>query len=147
VYTPITAPYHASHLFSKRDVARIISDANVGSFSTYLKHLNLLCPWSGTLSWSQTFRSLLEEAVASILLEPVREDLVRRGLEDFLHPLRGSHIEVLPLTARNFLGNFYVGPDASSVPPSVAVQPISKSKIAIVGFSGRFPEADNLNEF
>lgn len=140
------AAYHARHLYGTADISRIMEHLTEDNLSSCERNLQFVSPANGAISWSQTFRSLVEEALISILIKPVREDLVTHKIKKWLQSTAHSSAQVFPVTSCDSFLRLGENTPASS-PENCKTQPISRSKIAIVGFSGRFPQADNLAEF
>ncbi|GAM38382.1 hypothetical protein TCE0_033f09060 [Talaromyces pinophilus] len=146
----IPVAFHAPHLYSEGDVNRILANATGEKLPVYIKNLEFVTPVSGTISWSQTFPALIKEALSTILLEPTREDLVSQKISTWLHSSSTSSIQLRTLSSHDHLADLDVKlHNASTQIPHNAsnTEAMSRSKIAIIGFSGRFPEADNLSEF
>ncbi|KAH8691644.1 polyketide synthase [Talaromyces proteolyticus] len=147
-YEPVYAAYHTAHIYQKCDVTRIMEVLSERNLCAYPRRLQSVCPAKGNFSWSQTFRSMVEDAVTSLLLEPVREDLVKGSLNTNI----GLTKKCVEVHSVGFGGSFSDTNENQQksqrgIPVSPSVQSISQSKIAIVGYSGRFPDADNLQEF
>jgi hypothetical protein len=142
----VHAAYHARHLYTTADISRIMNCLTEDNLSSYKRNLQFVSPVNGAISWSQTFRSLVEEALVSILIEPIREDIVTQKIKTWLQNIVDSSVQMFPITSSDSFVSLdeHIPP---SSPENCKAQPISRSKIAIVGFSGRFPEANNLAEF
>ena len=156
---PNLAPYHSGRLFSKHDVDQILTHSSLSSLLTYQRTIDCVSCSNGKLSWTQTLRSLFEDAIISILIQPLRYDLI---VDEFIAHLRSngvSRIEILSLSIEDDLVS--LAPDESDVsvsrkyyspqdlrqPSGIHKQHTAQSKIAIVGYSGRFPNANNLESY
>jgi hypothetical protein len=64
----------------------------------HARNLEVLCPWRGKPSWSQTFQSMLREALTGILVSQNRHDLMAAGLELYTRRLKdNSHVDGLAM--------------------------------------------------
>ena len=155
----VYAPFHASHLFSENDVRRITHSFSPTPAAVTSK-LTLLSHNFGQAIPSQTLHSLLAMAVSAILREHVASHNVLRCIKDVIQAQVAQPCTIVSIGTPNgsrladmlrntdlgrdeviYVDNESIVNDASS--PQHARQP----KIAITGFSGRFPEAENLHSF
>jgi acyl transferase domain-containing protein len=165
VECPISSPFHSAKLFTAYDISQILEGTSAERWSNVV-HLPVISSATGKLSAARTYRALLEEALEDMLLRPIIwEDVVygvayvnRLGKDSkiSLRPV-GTNAEAALCTALERKGFNAV---VSSFKPvlnsrdqfleegNVPVKtPSGNSRIAIVGMSGRFPEADNLDEY
>lgn len=165
---PIHAPFHAEHLFSKEDVTDIIqgfSEIETGKEPA----IPVLSSSSGEILEARGFKPLLKAAVEQILLQQIRWGDILQGLQTVLRGLKDPSLKVIPIgTVADQL--VYTGlkqtafssavqhpppggkPSLKYEPPfspsPTAARPGSgRSKIAIVGMSGRFPGASSTEAF
>ncbi|KAL7941478.1 putative conidial pigment polyketide synthase PksP/Alb1 [Trichoderma barbatum] len=165
-FTPIAvhAPYHAPHIFSVRDVERIIQD--VGSVSDLSGRIPFISSSSvhNTIN-EKKFRDLLYYAVEGILILPLdlREaaENMQQALETVgsisqcsLFPISTSVCPSLKSSFSPVLSNKVVVVD--KIMENIAAGIESKypnsakpgdSKIAVIGMSGRFPESADIEAF
>ncbi|KAB8262554.1 hypothetical protein BDV32DRAFT_147475 [Aspergillus pseudonomiae] len=155
----IYAPYHAAHLYSEVDVESILGHKPVDR-SLFCRESNtsLISCATGIVLKEKTFGDLLRALVREILTCQIRFDKVEESIVQHspdataqIVPIHtnmvsrmktsltqvGIEVECLKATATQ-------GPAAEALPASSGIE---ASKIAIIGFSGRFPEADGLTEF
>lgn len=164
--TPLTvhAPYHAPHLFSVRDVERILQD--VGPISDQSSKISFISSSSSRNTLNQSkFRDLLYHVVEGILILPLdlREaaENIQRVLETAdamgqcaLFPISTSVCASLKLSFSPGLSKRVVVIDSimEGIAAGVGSQSSSAprpgdSKIAIIGMSGRFPESADIEAF
>ena len=174
---PGPAPLHAPHLYSAQDLELVLQLPSSTFSSAYVRNLPLILSGNGKFSWTTGFRALLEEALSSILFQKVRRDLTIQTLISFCHAERISRISVSSsgspeegtickavaeagleildtamgqerpsgLSSYSYDGTATSGINAN--PSQLPFQSIAKSKIAVVGMSGRFPCAENIDSF
>ncbi|KAE8825964.1 hypothetical protein PTNB85_08909 [Pyrenophora teres f. teres] len=154
---PITGPYHAPHLYSNKDLTTIVSGITHGA----RLESSLFLSTSKTTQEPRNFASLLEEAAAEVLLRPIQwNDLLDR-FETVLRTTAPKNFSVVSFgsAAQHLFHNIVkkTNPDLLAPSPqydtgiSNASPAISsggkKPKLAIVGMSGRFPEAKDTDAF
>ncbi|KAE8373992.1 hypothetical protein BDV26DRAFT_296398 [Aspergillus bertholletiae] len=155
----IYAPYHAAHLYSEIDAESILGCLQNERSLFYAKSNTLLISCAtGMVLKETTFGDLLRTLVAEILTCQIRFDKVEEGIvqqsPDATAQLIPIHTNIIArmktslsqigMEVECLKGTVPQGPTAGTSP-----EPSSNdsSKIAIIGFSGRFPEADSLDEF
>ncbi|KAH6607005.1 conidial pigment polyketide synthase PksP/Alb1 [Trichoderma cornu-damae] len=165
-FTPLAvhAPYHAPHIFSVRDVEHILQ--GVGSVSDQSSKISFISSSASRNDPNKSkFRDLLYNVVKSILILPLdlREaaENIQQALETAdargqcaLFPISTSVCPSLKLLFSPSLLKRVVVVDSimesiaagAGVKPSDAVKP-GDAKIAIIGMSGRFPEAEDIEAF
>lgn len=165
---PIYAPFHAEHLFSKEDVVEIVQGASAIKLDEG-QAIPVLSASSGTTSEAHEFHSLLTEAVEQILLQQIRWGNIIQGLQNVLRDLKDPVLKVIPIgtVADQLIYNGLKqtpfrdslqhpapgGKQPSKDKPRLSPGPTNgcsgsgKSKIAIVGMSGRFPGASSTDAF
>ncbi|RCI15849.1 hypothetical protein L249_1704 [Ophiocordyceps polyrhachis-furcata BCC 54312] len=150
---PIHGPYHAPHLFSRRDVDAAVSGLAVrGS-----EHVPLLPVTVG----ERSFSALLTAAVSGILLQPVRWGDLLDGLQAAVGAVGPAAFRVVPIgtSADQLIYTALKQTPLRSLVPAVAPRPAvpapasasgsnpGKPKLAIVAMSGRFPGAKDNEAF
>ncbi|OGM43340.1 putative polyketide synthase [Aspergillus bombycis] len=155
----IYAPYHAAHLYSEADVDSILwRKPTERSLFCRESNTSLISCATGVVLKEKTFGDLLRALIMEILTCQIRFDKVEESIVQHspdataqIVPIHtnitsrmktsltqvGIEVECLKVTATQ-------GPEAETLPDSPGNE---SSKIAIIGFSGRFPEADGLDEF
>ncbi|KAL1953845.1 hypothetical protein VTO42DRAFT_2105 [Malbranchea cinnamomea] len=162
---PVYSPYHAAHLFSKSDINFILKTTDAPQWGRYTAVRPVVSSTTGIVIEADNFRSRLEAALRQILIEPIRWTDFAQGLASFVTSADANRFKVVPVatgadsTLTATLSS-KVKAEASSV-LSIAegelpgrddgdLRPYTvrgRSKIAIVGLSGRYPSAENNEEF
>ncbi|KAG8525582.1 Type I Iterative PKS [Bacidia gigantensis] len=155
----VYAPFHASTIYSENDVEAISQ-----SFSPALTHvvskLTLLSHHNGTALPPQTLPSLLRMAVRAILSESLASDAALHSIKGMTQSQAsqpctvisigapyGSRLESVLETTESSLERMTYVNDETIVSHATKAQYARQSKIAITGFSGRFPQAKNNEAF
>ncbi|KAL8725152.1 MAG: hypothetical protein Q9166_007527 [cf. Caloplaca sp. 2 TL-2023] len=154
---PIQTPAHATHLNGVEEVDEILGCLRNERLKDYRPRIPLLSTAAGTLMEAEDFSGLLRQAVTETLCQQVRWDKICLGLSYRLaqnqslsscvvSPVASSAASLLcsalqrdttlSVTISNALNT-----KIESVHTSPALGKFQGSKIAIVGYSGRFPEA------
>ncbi len=165
-YLDIGSPYHAAHLFDAADAERIVGhptgeDANnvVGQ----IPRIPLLSSSTGKIVTAADFAGLLQVVVKEALCEPIRWDLVLASCRTLLEQGKTQMCTILPfssnaasmvsttlteetsiqMTVEDVLSSYTRGKS----PPTPPSGRFEDSKIAIIGYSGRFPSAASNEAF
>ena len=161
MYLPLYAPYHAAHLYEHVDTLEVVKGEYPGALETvsqYKPWLQLLSTSTGELCKSEIILDLLVHIVHDILKETLRWDLVLEACVSEVAVLQNECVNVLAFgptkNAKNLVSTLqtecYVQVmlrDYSSWIDTTRSRMIQSagsfqdSKIAIVGFAGRFPGA------
>ncbi|PCG99795.1 Acyl transferase/acyl hydrolase/lysophospholipase [Penicillium occitanis (nom. inval.)] len=170
IQLPLHAPYHASHLYSDRDMESILSLGTlVGNESRDFQAIPVISSSTGRISTPSTTKSTLEVAVRDILCEELRLDFVLNSLFNKIQglpnttKLRNLLIPIATSTANGLAAalqdrgiDIQMDIDSgldSELPNPNHIYQASLTKnavpipIAILGISGRFPSAGGLDEF
>lgn len=156
----IFAPYHAPHLHSQGDVDEIVGSLIPCGADA---HLNQIPVFSGTGSTVEggDFRALLKAAVGQILLQPIRWGSFLEELQTCLKKLGSRSFSIIPIGTKadqliytalkqTPLRELLLSPPTPSI-PSLSEDPShsrhGRSKLAIIGMSGRFPGAKDNEAF
>lgn len=158
-YLPVFAPFHASHIFSDNDVERIVQSfpptlSDVASKFTLLSHLD------GKASTPQTLRAYLAVAVKAVLREHLASDDILPSIEDTVQLGLAQHCTIISIGTPSGVrlaamiqdsgistGNVTYVDDKAILTGITTSDHAKQPKIAITGFSGRFPEAENIHQF
>ncbi|EMD00429.1 hypothetical protein BAUCODRAFT_62024 [Baudoinia panamericana UAMH 10762] len=153
---PIYLPAHVSHLYSMEDVRIIMSSTNLSQFQDFNVKLPVISGATGVFAWGGGLTALLEKALCECLLEPIRWDKVVANFSSLVSSSGTSTIVISPI-ATNLEQNMSA---ALKEIANVSVErlealhehplqqlPQSRAKLAIVGMSGRFPEAPSPADF
>ncbi|KFY21351.1 hypothetical protein V493_07486 [Pseudogymnoascus sp. VKM F-4281 (FW-2241)] len=158
----VRAPYHAEHLYSDSDIEAILEQSPREILESSSGRIPVATSRSGEFLSATSYRDLVRESLVDILQKPLCLDLLAEGLTKSLPRGDPSCYKILPVataTSQIFLTAFAregivnVTVDKSmerskqSMEPDVANGNIGQSKLAIVGFSGRFPEAKDSEAF
>ncbi|OAA34323.1 Beta-ketoacyl synthase [Metarhizium rileyi] len=162
--TPLAvhAPYHAPHLFSMSDVEQILQDVEpVSNLSSKLPFISS----SSSHLIGSTFRDLLCCAVEDILIRPLDLRMTASNMQQVfevagetaqcaLIPISTGVCPSLRLLFPPSISSRVMVPDsimeavgASVSPKSIGSAKAGDSRIAIIGMSGRFPEAADTEAF
>ena len=147
----IYAPYHGSHIFSDNDVERIVQSFPP-SLADASSKLTLLSHRDGKPSPSQTLHSLLTMAVKSVLRENLTSDDILESVKDVVQsqlaqpctvtsigtPIGSSLAAMVQDFSSGVDDVIYVDNEKIMNRMSTSQHP-RQSKIAVTGFSGRFP--------
>ncbi|KAE8371763.1 beta-ketoacyl synthase [Aspergillus bertholletiae] len=161
---PIYAPYHAGHLYSQKDIDCILQSAHEIHYISYQCQFSILSSVTGQTIKVDTYGALINHALNEILREPLRLDRIVSSLGEAIQSnLSTEGWTVLPIAtpvAQSFASTLrkHGAPDITIDPcmnSSVAVPEdrtpstgrLGHSKLAIIGYSGRFPGANNNDEF
>ncbi|ENH68137.1 Aflatoxin biosynthesis polyketide synthase [Fusarium oxysporum f. sp. cubense race 1] len=156
---PIYGPYHNALAYSESSLehalASILEDAE---FLENKMLIPIISCASGSRLDQLSFGSLLKDVLSSALSQQIRMDLVTDAV---IETVSGTDATLIPVNAQTTVCSLAdwlakrgattrIGPTLESLVRDQAdpqVAPGDENKIAIIGFSGRFPEADNLDEF
>ena len=162
-HLPIGSPYHSPLLFGSCDVDEIICQLHDDSVRLYKPRIPLLSAASGKIIAAKDFRALLHKVVSETLCEQVRWDKILQSFtegvfqdrtfrECTICPITSSTAHLLHSalsrgTQMNVAVSDFLNPAFSDALPARSTGKFDQSKIAIIGFSGRFPESDSNEEF
>ncbi|KAL8782244.1 MAG: hypothetical protein Q9213_005547 [Squamulea squamosa] len=156
----ISAPYHAPHLYTPDDVDEIIGSLIPHGMRTRPNQIPII-PGTGSTVECGDFEIALKDAVGHILLRPIRWSGILEELEKSLQKLAPGTFSITPIGTKAdqliFTALKQTSLRESLLPtpvqskPSVAEDNLSSghqtSKLAIVGMSGRFPDAKDNDAF
>jgi naphtho-gamma-pyrone polyketide synthase len=158
---PIQTPFHADHLFAFEEVDDDLDSPLSEDLQAYKLQIPIVSPVSGMLIRNGDFRSLLRQASHDTLRGQVRWDKIGSGCTDLISQETCTGCAILPCAtnAATLLSaslssvhttNIHISDVLnSSLASSQASSPngrFSDSKIAVIGFSGRFPDAASNDE-
>ncbi|CAI6237317.1 unnamed protein product [Periconia digitata] len=159
---PIHSPYHAPHLYGQDEVEEVLGCLRNEDLRDYRQKIPILSMATGADTPAQDFQGLLRQAVRECLREQVRWDKVCNALKSRLsqYPsLRSCTVVPVTSNAASLLCTSLQQESQLSVAISHTLNTkvergttgpapgkFQDSKIAIVGFSGRFPEAASNDE-
>ncbi|KAF4982434.1 hypothetical protein FZEAL_1952 [Fusarium zealandicum] len=151
---PIESPYHAPHLFDDLATEKLLGEPN----SIACSFLTLVSPFNASPIKADDFKSLMRTIITDSLINPVRWVPI---LEETVKRLQQSGFEscdILPFTSnacqllstalnRASLRAEVVKVHEAPTATSIHRGHFTDSKIAIVGYSGRFPDSASNEEF
>ncbi|KAF9883869.1 hypothetical protein FE257_002712 [Aspergillus nanangensis] len=162
----VYGPYHAPHLYSHREVDRLHQSFPQEDAANYVPHVALLSSSTGKQMDEQSLGTLLRTVLEEILLKPISWGEATRSCRDLMEAGAYPECRIIPvatsatqgvMTALQTISSCKVGLDtaidtfpAPSSPnntPSLNAGNQRGSKIAIIGMSGRFPEANGTEAF
>jgi hypothetical protein len=158
----IQSPFHAAGLFDESDVGKIVDQIPDDEEATGSEtpRLHLLSPSTGEITTGASFKALLREVVRETLRKPVRWESVVSQCRSLLAEAQTSECTIVPF-ASNAAPMLSTALAASGIMARVgtlltpqlreqssgASSGFENSKIAIIGYSGRFPDADSNEAF
>jgi hypothetical protein len=164
VRVPVCAPYHAPHIFDTIAVDAVLEQASNVPLSHRKSRIPTMSSSSGGIIWEGALLSIMKSAIAGVLIHPVNWGLVTRGCVSHFKAIDAVNVVIFPVATgadqslsavlESNLGGASEGfsiriESISNQAQNVSAQLSSheRSKIAIVGMSGRFPEAEDLDEY
>lgn len=158
---PIHGPYHAPHLYDARDIDRILESWPNKDFANYVQRIPILSSETGEEIQAESLEQLLKISLEEILLRQLCWDKVTESCASALKTVSGK-CTLLPIstTATQSLHSALTKAGISDLEVTSAIGEVQKnpeganhtgraeqSKIAIIGLSGRFPEAPDTEAF
>ncbi|KAH7150529.1 beta-ketoacyl synthase, partial [Dactylonectria estremocensis] len=154
----INSPYHSAYLFDDFEVKKIVNTQAWNSLEAKTRFLTALSPSTGQPETAENFGTLLRSAVHDSLCEQVRWDYILHTITEIFLSKDLQHCSLIPISTNasqllsSALGcaNIEVQvEDVFSPPKEFPSQHghFADSKIAIIGYSGRFPESASNEEF
>jgi hypothetical protein len=159
---PVHAPYHAPHLYQAADVDRILEQTRSSEFNPYSSQFTVLSSVNGEVLSATTYGGVIASALISVLREPLRLDQIAASLSQRL-AASGRGCTVLPIAT--LAGQSFAATLRKQSQCEVSIDPcmnfsfavredgtsttghLGHSKLAIIGFSGRYPDAKTNEEF
>ena len=158
----INSPYHASHIYGPNEVEGILAPCDQAILDSYRSKFPLISSSAGKSVSESSYRSLLRVVLNDILVEQLRWDnVLEESAMQFCASKPSSLITVYPIlssTAQSLASSLSqagqsqayinnscmaeIGNHSSSSPSGKPEQ----SKIAIIGYGGRFPNAENIEK-
>ncbi|KAK4166873.1 hypothetical protein QBC43DRAFT_367805 [Cladorrhinum sp. PSN259] len=156
---PIHGPYHAPHLYSKLETKRIVSGI---ALYDNPQQIPLLSSTGLRLGVDNSFAVLLRDAVNQALLHPLRWPSILEDLQVVLHDTAPERFNIVPVgtnadqsiygflkqtVLRHLVPMDYHDRPAFAPISSIDLSTSKKPKLAIIGMSGRFPDAKDNEAF
>ncbi|OJJ48520.1 hypothetical protein ASPZODRAFT_150731 [Penicilliopsis zonata CBS 506.65] len=162
IRVPIHGPYHAAHLYDGRDVDRILESWPQEEFARHSPLIPILSSTSGEPIDANNLQDLLKVCLEEILLHQLCWDKVVDSCASTLKSASTTSCKLYPISTsasqglmtalkragvssielENGLGDVRKNPDGSN-----QTGRSEQSRIAIIGLSGRFPDAPCPEKF
>lgn len=161
VRVPIHGPYHASHLYDARDVTRILESWPSEKFESYTPQIPIISSETGQMTEAKSFEDLLCISLNEILRKQLCWDKITDACASQLKTVT-EKVVLMPIssTASQSLFSSLKKMGISQIEVDHKIGDVQKdternnhtgraeqSKIAIIGLSGRFPEAEDTEAF
>lgn len=159
----IETPFHAPHLCGPEDAGEALDKLVNGSLEPYRLRIPILSPASGILAKECSFEELLRQAIHNTLCEQVRWDKILLACVDLISqdetyqgctilPCASNAATLLSsalssIKSKNLSISNALNTSVENIQPAMPTGRFEHSKIAIIGFSGRFPDAASNDEF
>ncbi|KAH8885025.1 polyketide synthase [Thozetella sp. PMI_491] len=149
---PIFLPAHSSAIYTTADVDRVMESTSSDPWGRFSGQLPLLSGATGSTVWANSYPVALRQAVIDCLLEPVRWDKVADMFPRTLASYGPKTVSIVPILSgmdralATVLGNVSIVSIGEKETP-ILPTPQGRAKLAIVGMSGRFPEAPSPEHF
>ncbi|KAL2062955.1 hypothetical protein VTL71DRAFT_6027 [Oculimacula yallundae] len=155
----VYAPYHASHIYNVSVVDNIIAASDANILSTYMPRIPVISCSTGRRVAASNYGALLRQILRDILIEQLRWDLVlQHSSMELIDPaFPGAHLNIIPVLTNSATTlatamsqaavDHSVSTDSTKPSSSTPSGKPEQSKIAIVGHSGRFPDAASTEDF
>lgn len=159
---PIHAPYHAAQLYDKWDVERILQLRPTEDYWRQKPRIPIFSSNTGRPIESGSFKSLLEICVEEILTKQLRWDKITDSCLTVMKTansppckLFSTSVPIVQSLCSALKREGAPSVELNSGTTDIPTNPSSigftgrpdRSKIAIVGFAGRFPDAPNPERF
>lgn len=151
---PVYVPSHSGRLFTQQNISDILEPVIAANWSAYSAKIPVISSASGKISWAGTFRGLLERALCECILECFQWDVVVKGFPELMRTRGIDSVTVTPIATTaegnlvSSLQDIVVQADRENLESTLGTSlPSGKPKLAIVGYSGRFPEAQSPAAF
>lgn len=162
-FLPIETPFHAPHLYGSEDVEDLLHKPVNGSLELHKLAIPIISSTSGVLVTEGSFDELLRRAIYDTLCQQIRWDKVLPACVDLISqddldqgctilPCASNAATLLTSALSSIKSNrlsINNGLCASDekIQPAMPTGRFEDDKIAITGFSGRFPDAASNNDF
>jgi iron transport multicopper oxidase len=161
-HIPIFAPYHASHLYSECDFAKLVEGlASFDETPGFNKELGfssaLLSPYSGCLVGGKSPPDILHDILQDLLARPIKWSDLIRGTASYLTSVELTKYDVrcfgpvhshklFASTMQNLLQSEVKLCDTTVQSNGESSRRATNIPIAVIGMSGRFPNANSVDE-
>lgn len=161
-FLQIELPYHAPHIFSYAEVESAVGDFHDSILEGYAQRFNIISAASGSVLSALSFKQLIHGAVSEALTQPLNWDLTTKSLGEELSRGRMASCTIYQISSKTgsllssaLTANLAIYVNVLDIIPGEALPDssqtqtgkFSQSSIAIIGYSGRFPESASNQEF
>ena len=154
VKVSIHSPYHAAHLYNEADIEAILTPSSVDLLNSYVPKIPVMSSTTGKSIKANNYAVLLHTALREILLEPFHWEKVSKACTMIaksstptckLIPFATSVTQSLSSALRQAGCEVEVQDTLASTHQRdiLSTGRPAQSKIAIIGSSGRFPDAED----
>ncbi|KAJ9319649.1 hypothetical protein DTO271D3_418 [Paecilomyces variotii] len=162
VRVPVHAPYHAPHLYDRRDVTSILESWPKEELANYTPRIPVLSSETGEIILARNLHELLGIALEEILLRKLCWDKVQDGCASMLKRTSSAACRISPIASAASHGlsaalkrtgvpdvevDNTISESAKTCDNENSTGRTEQSKIAIIGLSGRFPDAPSPEHF
>ncbi|GAB7355309.1 hypothetical protein MBLNU459_g5843t1 [Dothideomycetes sp. NU459] len=162
VKSSVFAPYHAHHIYRSTDVDTILPRREPDNDGQCRDAIPLFSNATGRLITMSDYQSVLRAVLLEILTEPIRWNLLIESVAREVEMHLVSRCKILPFGANGSQSLFSalslsgstdvtiaedVCGDRNQSRPQRALGRSEQSKIAIIGYSGRYPDAASNEKF
>ncbi|KAF2169976.1 hypothetical protein M409DRAFT_35986 [Zasmidium cellare ATCC 36951] len=156
---PIFAPYHAPPIFDERSVESVLEESGTNVLPGRDSLVPVIATYDRDSSWGDTLLSTMRVAVASILRYPLHWERIMESVGAQLSLSAHERVEIVGIgtkqaqALRSHILKLGVVQDVDIERLTVPLESSEtnsgpkQEKIAIIGMSGRYPEADDCDEF
>jgi naphtho-gamma-pyrone polyketide synthase len=161
-HTSVYAAYHADHIYTLNDVDMILSNKSLTPVRSCTDAIPIFSNSTGKMHSVTEHRALIHTILSEILTEPIRWDRIVDGISADVMASHTSVCEILSFGG-NATQSLVSGLARDSGPVVEAKEDVwcqqiqansdrasgrrDQSKIAIIGFSGRYPDAASNEKF
>ncbi|KAL4781318.1 beta-ketoacyl synthase [Aspergillus varians] len=161
---PIHGPYHAAHLYGPRDLGEIVKHTFETEFALYQQQVPIISSVRQDSTEVVTFGQLLKDSLEEILRQPLRLDGILATLAEdekvnsrpacIIRPVATSASASFATTLKEKDGLDVIVDPCILISAGVVRDDglsrsghLAHSKLAIIGYSGRYPDAKDNEEF
>lgn len=160
---PIETPFHAPHLFGSEDTAEVLDRPVDRSLEPYRLQIPILSPATGILAKECSFKELLRQAIHNTFCEQIRWDKILLACGDLVSqdetyqtytvlPCASNAAMLLSsalssIKSKSLSVSNALNESVENIQAATPTGRLGDSKVAIIGFSGRFPDAASNDEF
>lgn len=158
----VRAPYHAPHLYDTTDIENILQFLIDSGVAGYKSKITTVSSRKGIQGPGIDFIFLLQSALIDILIEPLEIEKLAEAISADIENHEFSRVTIKPVSTsafRVFTSSINseratVSVDGSMKTPAGFKLPtlsenghLGHSRLAIIGYSGRFPDANSPDDF